>query len=326
MTLVRRRTLAAAAAAVLILVPDPTPAAAEEKVAARRIELGAVNSVMGSSVGYVPVSIPKDVVIDAREPNAPGESINPDIRIEGSGRFVGIALVEDPYPGGRVPHRFFLAGRFNGCDEEGCKRQSTSVETMYDFLDEGGPRLRLEAGDYRLYLLADGGPVRARFRLHGLSGRSQLDLTHSAELDIQTPAERIDASVNGTRMWSAGSSFAGGQVGFSLSWLEVNATDFTDMQIGMCQYNALEPPPDAIAYGPHCSRLTPLVGSGGSVTFDKDIEEDTFTLLASFGYHDNRDATTGTPNLRGEHGLGAWISSPQDFEVLPLRSLFLTIR
>ncbi len=287
--------------------------------------MGEVNVLNGSSTGYVKVALPRPVTIDSGEPNEPGNAINADITVTGNGRFVGVALVQDPYPGARDARRFFLAGRFAGCDEAGCKPTDNSIETMYDLQQDAADTLRLEAGNYRLYLIADGAPVRATIHLHGLSGRRSLEVTEPADLDLQTPPSRVDTDAGGGRLWSAGSSFAGGQVGFSMSWLEIEAEDFSGMEVGICQYNAIEPPPAHIAYGPHCSLLTPFLGSGGEFSFDSDMRADTFSTLASFGYHDNDDGTTGVPNMRGQHGLGAWVRSPSTFEVRPLRSFFLTI-
>ena len=290
-----------------------------------RVPLGAVNVLRGNQTGYVEVSLSRPVTIDAAEPNSPGASINSDITVRGAGRFVGVALVEDPFPGGRSPEKFFLAGRFRGCDATGCRAGKRTAETMFDLQSDGEETLRLESGDYRVYLLADGAPAEIEFRLNGLRGRTSLAATEDALMDLKTPPTRIDVEPNGDRIWSAGSSFEGGQVGFSLSWLELQAKNFSGTEIGICQYNAFEPPPEAVAYGPHCSLLTPALGSGGEVTFDSDIDADTFSLLASFGYHDNTDGTFGAPNLSGKHGLGAWIRSPQRFEVLPFRGFFLTI-
>lgn len=291
----------------------------------QRVELGRVNVFRGTSTGYVNVSFPRAATLAADEPDRPDDSINADITVTGKGRFVGIALVQDPYPGARDPHRFFLAGRFGACDDPGCRATKRSLETMYDLQQDADDTLRLEAGDYRLYLIADGAPVIATLRLHGLSGRRSLQVARPAKLDYQASSTRIDTDAAGGRVWSAGNSFSGGQVGFSLSWLEVEAADFSGLESGICQYNAFEPPPPEIAYGPHCSKLTPFLGAGSEFGFDSDMKGDTFRVLASFGYHDNSDGTTGAPNLSGQHGLGAYVRSPSHFEVLPLRSFFLTI-
>ena len=320
-----RRALVAVVAALIVQISAPVAPPASASDGGGRNALGAVNVISGDSTGYVNVSLSRDVRISTDEPNRPGDSINADIIVTGKGRFVGIALVEDPYPGARNPERFFLAGRFGGCDRPGCRPSGSALETMYDLQQKAGETLLLKAGDYRLYLLADGAPVTAILRLAGLSGRRSFEVAGPAVLDYQTSPSHIDTDAAGGRIWSAGSSFAGGQVGFSLSWLEVEADDFTGMESGICQYNAFEPPPPEIGYGPHCSKLTPFLGAGGEFTFDSDIAQNRFTVLASFGYHDNSDGTTGAPNLSGQHGLGAWVRSPSHFEVLPLRSFFLTV-
>ena len=279
----------------------------------------------GDSTGYVEISLPRNATIAVSEPDKPGAAINGDVTVRGRGRFAGVALVEDPYPGFRDYNRFFMAGRFGGCDQRGCKATSDAVETMFEASTDAGARFVVKAGHYRLYLLADGEPVEVMFRLRGLRGKQSLRVTDKAPQDLKTAPTRVDVEPAGGRLWSAGSSFDGGQVGFSFSSLVMKATDFTGTEVGICQYNAFHPPPEQMAYGPHCSELTPALGSGAGVTFDSDIDSDTFSLIATFGYHDNKDGTIGAPNLSGQHGLGAWIRSRQDFEVQPFRSFFLTI-
>ena len=318
-------TIALITTGVNNVAAEASPRPAMSPPAGPRVQLGAVNVLSGKSTGYVRVSLARDATIAVSEPDKPGAAINKDITVDGRGRFVGLALVEDPYPGYRDYNRFFMAGRFGGCDERGCKTTNEAVETMFEASKDAGARFVVKAGEYRLYLLADGAPVKVTFRLHGLRGKRTLRSTVAATEDLKTSPTRVDLEPGGGRVWSAGSSFDGGQVGFSFSSLVMKAADFTGTEVGICQYNAFHPPPEQMAYGPHCSELTPALGSGGRVKFDSDIDSDTFSLIATFGYHDNKDGTVGAPNLSGQHGLGAWIRSPQDLEVHPFRSFFLTI-
>lgn len=290
------------------------------------VELGAVNIIRATSSGYVEVTLPQRATIAATEKGQPDAAINADITVRGPGRFAGIALIEDPYPGVRDPHRFFLAGRFGGCDDEGCKPTRQMTETMFDLQQQERPTLSLEPGDYRLYVFADGKPVEAVFRLHGLTGTRTFTPDENAAFDLQTSPTRVDAEPDGGRIWSAGSSFEGGQVGFSMSVLTVEAKDLEGTELGVCQYDALGAPPEAVAYGPHCSSTSGVLGPGAEVTFDSDVDSDSFTLMTTFGYHDNQDGTFGIPNLTGDYGLGAWVKSTHKVDVAPFRSFFLAIR
>lgn len=46
--------------------------------------------------------------------------------------------------------------------------------------------ITLPAGDYRLYLIADGGPVTIRLRLNGLKGVTAVTPTVPATVDIES--------------------------------------------------------------------------------------------------------------------------------------------
>lgn len=288
----------------------------------RRVTLGGTTVVEGDQSGFVPVRLPRDARVsiaeDLRRPSGP----NPDIRTSGAGRFVGFALVEDPYPEIRNEGRFLMAGRFGDCAEEGCR--PARVTNVVQPLNAEGPELTLKKGNYRLYLVADGAPASVKLRLHGLGGRARIAVPAKPVVDLQSPATRLDVDDHGGRVWSAGSSFQGGQVGFSLSVLTVRTQQYQGMDLGFCQFNALEPPPPEVAYGPHCQTLVQALGSGAALHFDDEWDRSEFITTASFGYNANEN-TVGVPNLSGVHGLGAWVRSDNAIDSVSFQGLFVQI-
>lgn len=147
-----------------VLAAAVAPASGSPAYEPERVELGAVNVVSGDSIAGMEVRIPRPTSIQAN----PFE--NRDISYEGRGRVIGIALVEEGAPLSRA---FQLVGvEWDFCGKPGCASRDRTVLTHAS--DWGSRRWKIPAGDYRLYLIADGAPVEVELRLEGLEGRRTL--------------------------------------------------------------------------------------------------------------------------------------------------------
>lgn len=151
--------LAALVAAALV-----APAAARSPL--ERVTLGGVNVVSGERLTGMPVHIPRPTSIEA-DPFS-----NDDVSYSGPGRIVGLALVEEGVPL-RKAHEV-VSVRWSFCGKPGCRpdpSDDTEITTSSDFR---GKRWEIPAGDYMLYLIADGAPVEVTLRLAGLAGTTSL--------------------------------------------------------------------------------------------------------------------------------------------------------
>ncbi|HEX2195941.1 MAG TPA: hypothetical protein VHJ76_03355, partial [Actinomycetota bacterium] len=257
---------------VASLLGPPAPA----REVAERVTLTRVVTITGDSPGRLPVRLPRDAVVDVSyRPSRPAGP-NRDIDIRGSGRFAGFAMVEDPYPGGPRSGRFLLAGRFHECAES-CGSRGWNVLA-------GTEDGTLEAGDYVLYLISDGSPgtITVRFRSGLPSGETRLEPAEGSErVDVKELTTRLFNASKVPTVWT-GSHFQGGQVGLSLSFLVVRAqTEIDEVSFGACTYDHPGPPPEEVAYGPHCSAFSGTLGAGflGPMM---EVADRTFVLM--FGH------------------------------------------
>lgn len=288
---------------------------------AARVELGKVNILSGSDSGSIAVHLSSDAVVDLRSATTRLRGPNPNIGIRGSGRFVGFALVGQPFTRVRERGRFLLAGRFADCSAPGCEPSEFPINYV-NGLAPGRGRVVLESGDYRLFLIADGAPVRIKLTfIEGPSGRALLRPGRTDTIDLQTLATRF-WNEQGQTTWWAGSHFNGGQIGFSVSSVFVTADQLNGTELGVCQYNRPGPPPEEIAYGPHCSLLSNAMGSGAEFVL-APYSEDEFILILMLGYHEQG---VGLENPDGTRGLGAWFRSPGDVERFGATTFFVRLK
>lgn len=141
-----------------------------------RVALGGVNFISGDRLSGIPVHVPRQATIEG-DPFA-----NDDVSYSGPGRVVGIVLVEE---GGPLRKAFELISvRWSFCGSPGCSPGPHDEYELTTSPDFGRKRWRIPAGNYRLYLVADGEPVEVTLRLHGLDGTTDL-----------RPADRVTGRV-----------------------------------------------------------------------------------------------------------------------------------
>ena len=166
--------LAALVAAALVT----TPAAARSPL--HRVTLGGVNVISGDHIVGMPVHIPRPTSVEG-DPFS-----NDNVSYSGAGRVVGLVLVEE---GGKLSKASELISvRWSFCGKPGCKPNREDVTEISTSSDWGGKRWRLPAGDYRLYLIADGAPVEVTLRLDGLAGSTSLRPSDHVGGEIAAPA------------------------------------------------------------------------------------------------------------------------------------------
>lgn len=169
-------TLALLAAGALVASAVVAPASARSPV--ERVTLGEVNVISGDHISGMEVNIPRPVTIEG-DPFS-----NDDVSYSGNGRVVGVVLVEDD-PSARRPFQM-VSVRWSFCGSPGCKPDPYTDELTYTS-DWRGKRWRIPAGDYRLYLVADGEDATVTLRLPELEGRTSLRPSYRVGGGITAP-------------------------------------------------------------------------------------------------------------------------------------------
>jgi hypothetical protein len=149
-----------------------------------RTALAGATTITGSASGKVPVRLEQPATFTVPRGGQPGS-----VQVTGEGRFTGFALVAD----GTDPNRVMISGGrvSNGLPADHSLGDSSMLAlTHTDALDLATSSWELPAGDYHLYLIADGSPVTVTLSLAGLSGSTQLSPTVPVAADVARPEAR----------------------------------------------------------------------------------------------------------------------------------------
>jgi hypothetical protein len=216
-----RRLLAASALLAALVVPG-LPGARAASV----IQLTGTLRLTGSATGVVHVRVPRATSIDIG--NKDQQNGN-DVKISGRGRFVG-AVIEQHMNKDKTFNsrdRSIYALRYSLCGTPTCTAPSyysaISIEPSHSFSD----RPALPAGDYDIYLVADGQPTTVTLSFKGLGGSRSITPTRSKRAVQWSPpvaAEQIVAG-HGTRETSGerGIVVSGPSAVLIASWQQSNA-------------------------------------------------------------------------------------------------------
>lgn len=243
----------AAWASVFGLVPLPAVAESAVPIIAGR------TTASGSMTSVMRVDVPASATVTWLP------SDNPDVIVEGEGRFVGVVLTSDAptldgptLVAGRIPmDAVCWPGR-------GCPVGPVVSVQARQMIDWNAGIIRVPAGRYLLYLIADGSPVSVTLQLRGLSG--SIDLAPSDPAPIRMVSWSPEAPITASQsvLWDEGEGFDLGAdtrgIMFSLYWLrgprEVHGL------YGHCWHRGRSPDP-----GPAClPGIGPDIGAGQSIT------------------------------------------------------------
>lgn len=256
-----RRLLAAALSLLFIQVTAPLPSEAATKTDSPAPPvLGASNVIRGSSTRAMPVRLDQDAAISLKFLNG-----NPDIQVRGSGRLTGFVLTRADIGN---PERPTLAAiRTSLCTKRKC--ESAFNVTLY----EGGgiaqtDKGSLPAGDYLLYLIADGKPVRVELKLPGLEGSTHLGPSQDVASEIYEPDPSLSVE-QAKNVYSDGRIIeAEGGSMWAFGAYRIRGNAFMGGKFSICVYRG-DPPPSPVGFAPGCpggfevsAVVTRLVPSG----------------------------------------------------------------
>lgn len=202
--------------------------------------LAGVTVVSGSRTGSVFVSVPQ----------AASVSIQPSAKsIAGNGRAAGALLVAvDPGPKKRTT---YALTRIAFCAAAGCVTDKTrSAEFAFYDGDYDDEELRVPAGRYVLYVIADGAPVSVTMKFRGLAGSTRITPTGPADFGVGPPPVAITEGTTGA-VYSAGKATdMSGPGSFSLSALRIASDNWAAGPVTTCLYD--RKPPQTVGFGPGC--------------------------------------------------------------------------
>lgn len=235
----RRSTLIIAIAiAIAALVPHTAPAAASTE---RRPSpsLGAMNILSGNEAGWIDVRLRRQATLSIPEFN------QRVVQVSGKGRVVGFVLSQQPV--NLADSATLVVARFPSYKASAREVLSIGINIS----DENG-KYTLPPGDYRLYLLGDGKPVRVRFKLSGLKGTQRFIPQRRARLTLKNPSSDLyGGSVNNVYTAGAEKRLRDKGLLFQHLWArtEAHAASLTSF----CSSHGAPKPTDHPApYGPGC--------------------------------------------------------------------------
>ena len=282
-------------------------------------ELRGTNIIQGSQTSMMRVHIPTDATV-AQTVRIFREGPSSSVSVNGKGRVIGVILIrESPDGSVDVGSDYFMSGRMGECEEIACDPDGAVVnfQTPFRFRGGEGPhRHTIAAGDYRLYLLADGSPVTVRLKLEGLQGTQLLTPKVAAPFDLKTPTQHI-AQFGGPSHVAAGDTFEAGRIGIVVSMMSVYGPKTPiPSAYGVCGYRGAStymPPPQA-AFGAHCF----ATGLGGFISGYQDAGRFTFTWMHRYG-------ESAFPPYDGTMGQGVWLTTPNPVDSFASQTFLLSL-
>lgn len=303
----RRRAALLATAVIAFSSAGAPPSRSSPVTSSPPPTLREINVLSGTHTSYIDVRLERPARLDLRRRSARPNGPNKHIEIRGKGRFVGFALRDlqsqrsDP---------LVVAGRYAPCRRPGCvggDRLSTILpgegDVRFDGSGEDVPRyLELGAGDYRLYLIADGARAEVKITLLGLSGERLFEPKSRATFfEAKTPEAQPQLSGEGSS-YAAGDSFYAGGEGFFMTLLLLGGSDLGQLDWGICNYRGPTAPPNQLGYGRHCSAAPLGAGFSGSLSAG---DEERFSAVLVADITDDQLP----PSIDGTQGIGGWAES-----------------
>lgn len=267
------------------------------------VTLAGKTVVTGSHAGVVNVRIPTPAVWSGKAS---------DVNITGGGELPGFLLTREK----KYTYDHPVLGRLESTTDEvvlsGTKLPKRGVTKKFS----SGQRTLvmmpweqvLKPGDYKLYLVADGAPVKVTINLKGLLGTTRISPTSRTGIDMKQLPERTKVSAPGQGLFTAGDDAKLEKPGLVFDAMVVEVKDSPEGEIGSCVYRgepADEEQGEAISYGPKCIGAMP-----GRDYYSTEIHYTTNFIdgryKAMYGYVSTLEADTWTVSdwFRGTGTLG----------------------
>jgi hypothetical protein len=242
--------LAALTLAATLLQAVAGPIAPASASVRPRHRLAGVTKIVGDGSAWMRVRLTKDIDPHAQDPDRPAGRL--PAQITGDGRVVAAVLTRGVASGeiGSGPSIYLWSlGR---CAERACATSGFRTTWLFsqNLAEAADGRRVLPAGNYRLYLVADGAPARVRIDFPELSGRRKLSPSRPVRDELHT-VEPLSAEDEEGNVYYGGAHAPFDGPGFALGGLWLDG-EGSDTQAGSCVYETRMPPPGDAAFAPPC--------------------------------------------------------------------------
>lgn len=210
-----------------------------------------------------------------------------DLSIRGQGRYISFGIADMKLLNGR-PQYLFRATRFGGCMKQGCRRTPDGGDWV-----SGGTVLK--PGNYRVYVVTDGAPVKIVWRLQALSGASRLSLSEHLRTKIFSPKPRFSLGERSYFTSGVTVDLDGPAYYDSMLWARTPALG---AQFSWCGYGGRQPDNADEAFSPPYCALNDDQGSIPFATPPRNAD--------SVRYFDH---TSDQGVERGVRSVGHWFKS-----------------
>lgn len=315
----RRRIRGLAAAAAMLVALATLPASVAQ---ASPTELRRVTTFRSEGSASTAVVVPRKVTFDASSDDRRVDGPNPDVRISGSGAFVGVAFVNRATDEALLMRNLVMVGRWDVCDAARCPGPE---HVYYVQGNASADEAVLLPGEYDVHVIAERGPVEITLRLAGAApGSTTIVADGPAATDLQAPTADVTTTPRGDYLARAGSSFDAGSVGFSVSLMYVRADRRLDQLTGgVCQINGPVGPPHDV-FGPQCFALSRAGLGPGYYNVAESVDDREYALMPLFSYAENDLGQMRS--LDGRRGLGAWVATPYPLQDFRFAGVFVRMR
>ena len=219
--------------------------------APRAVTLAGKNTIVGSKGSVVDVRITTPAVWTGS---------TDEVKVEGGGVTSGFVLTrlatsvfEHPILG-RIETKFeeFVVSATRLPAKGPLKNLSAQQRTML----LTPMKTTLDPGLYRLYLIADGAPVKVRLELQGLLGSKRISPSTPTGLDTKKLFERTDLTTPAAALVTSGDDAVLERTGLIFNALAVELKDSPEGEFGSCIYQGgpvNEEEGEVVSYGPYCA-------------------------------------------------------------------------
>jgi hypothetical protein len=169
----------------------------------------------------------------------------------------------------------------------------------------------LKPGNYKLYLVADGEPVRVTISLGGLLGRSKLSPTRKVGLDMKLLPERTSATSPAAGVYTAGDDDVLERPGLIFNTMVVQVEDSPEGEVGSCVYRGEpvdEEQGEVVSYGPHCLGGQGRDYSSASFGYTSNYTEGEYKGMYGYTPVTEADRWTVSNWMRGTGTIGKGVS------------------
>jgi hypothetical protein len=169
------------------------------------------------------------------------------ITVRGGGRLAGIVLSRADLDNPGRPVVVVL--RYSICKSRGCNGLSRALFVGDDVVTP--EKVRLPAGDYVVYLVADGRRATVTLPLQGIRGNASIMPDRAAHSAIETPPVTLGGQ-DGSPVYSSGQTVEfGGESSLWATILHMEGDAWVAGKFGHCIYRGQAPPPPA-GFAPNC--------------------------------------------------------------------------